>query len=332
MKKLLSIMLIISLCMVMLTGCGAKEEEKKRETIVIYSAANTKRLENMQTVLSEKFPDYDFVVEYLGTSKLAAKLMAEGTDTDIDIIHDLSYTNMNKLSEVGYLADLSWVDYSIYYPECNPASKDYVIECRVSGAVALNTKLFEEKGLTEPTSWDDLLKPEFKGLVSMSDPKSSSAGYMFVKMLANTWGEDKALEYFGKLMDNIPQLQSGGNGPCNALISEEAAVGLVMTTNAAEAITNGDPLKIMFFEEGAPVAYYGQSMVKGKDERACVKEVFEYLIKDFRIEELKLWPSEPTIINAPVNLENVPEVIPFGDMSNDTLDAKEALLAKWLYS
>ena len=96
MKKLLSIMLIISLCMIMLTGCGAKEEEKKRETIVIYSAANTKRLENMQTVLSEKFPDYDFVVEYLGTSKLAAKLMAEGTDTDIDIIHDLSYTNINK--------------------------------------------------------------------------------------------------------------------------------------------------------------------------------------------------------------------------------------------
>ncbi len=323
-------MLIISLCAVMLSGCGAKKNE--RETIVIYSAANTKRLENMQAMLSEKFPDYDFVVEYLGTSKLAAKLMAEGTDTDIDIIHDLSYTNMNKLSEMGYLADLSWVDYSIFYPECNPASKDYVIEVRTSGAIGLNTKLLEEKGLPEPTSWEDLLKPEYKGLVSMSDPKSSSAGYMFVKLLANTWGEEKCLEYFGKLMENIPQLQSGGNGPCNALISEEAAIGLVMTGNAAEAITNGDPLKIVYFEEGAPVAYYGQTMVKGKDERPCVKEVFEYLIDEFRRDELLKYPGESTIIGAPNNTENYPENVPFGDMSNDTLDAKEALLEKWTFS
>lgn len=330
MKRFLSMLLVLSLCVVMLSACGAKES--KRETIVIYSAANTKRLENMQAMLSEKFPDYDFVIEYLGTSKLAAKLMAEGTDTDIDIIHDLSYTNMNKLSEVGYLADLSWVDYSIYYPECNPESKDYVIECRTSGAIGVNTKVLEERNLPEPTCWDDLLKPEYKGLVSMSDPKSSSAGYMFVKMLANTWGEDKCLEYFGKLMENVPQLQSGGNGPCNAIISEEAAIGLCMTTNISEAMTNGDPLKIIFFEEGAPVAYYGQSIVKGKDERECVKEVFAYLIDEFRRDELLKMPGEPTIIDAPRNTENVPEDIPWGDMSNDTLDAKEALLAKWQYS
>lgn len=330
MKKIASILLIISFCLLMLSGCGAKEAE--RETIVIYSAANTKRLENMQEQLSKKFPDYDFVVEYLGTSKLAAKLMAEGTDSDIDIIHDLSYTNMNKLSEMGYLADTSWVDYSIYYPDGIPASKDYVIECKVCGGIAVNTKVLEENNLPEPTCWEDLLKPEYKGLVSMSDPKSSSAGYMFVKMLANTWGEEKCLDYFDKLMENVPQLQSGGNGPCNALIAEEAAIGLVMIGNAAEAITAGDPLKILFFEEGAPVAYYGQTMVKGKDERPAVKEVYEYLIKEFRIDEMKLFPGEPVIIGAEQNIENYPENVPLGDMSNDTLEAKEALLEKWTHS
>ena len=330
MKKRIIILLIICICLSMFSACSSSG--KGKETIIIYSAANTKRLENMQVTLGEKFPDYEFVVEYLGTSKLAAKLMAEGTDTDIDIIHDLSYTNMNKLSEMGYLSDLSWVDYSIYFDDSNPASKDYVIECKVSGAVAINTKIFKEKGLTEPTCWDDLLKPEFRGLVSMSDPKSSSAGYMFVKMLANTWGEDRCLDYFDKLMDNVPQLQSGGNGPCNALIAEEAAIGLVMTSNAAEAITAGDPLKILFFEEGAPAAYYGQSIVKGKDKRPEVKEVFEYLIKEFRIEEMAKFPGEPVIIGAYQNMENMPEEIPWGDMSNDTLDAKEALLEKWTHS
>ena len=329
MKKILITILAIALAF-SFTACS--NTEKKRETIVIYSAANTQRLENMQTVLSEKFPDYDFVVEYLGTSKLAAKLMAEGTDSDIDIIHDLSYTNMNKLSSMGYLADLSYVDYSKYFPETNPASKDYVIETKVSGCVAVNTKLLDEKGLAEPTSWDDLLKPEYKDLVSMSDPKSSSAGYMFLKMLVNTWGEEKALAYFDQLMENIPQLQSGGNGPANALVSEEAAIALCMTTNISQLITEGEPLKILFFAEGAPTCMYGQSMVKGKDERKAVKEVFDYLIYDFRIAELKLWPGEQTIIGAESNMENVPENIPLGDMSNDTIEAKEALLAKWTHS
>ena len=105
-----------------------------------------------------------------------------------------------------------------------------------------------------------------------------------------------------------------------------------MTSNAAEAITAGDPLKILFFEEGAPAAYYGQSIVKGKDERPIVKEVFEYLIKEFRIEEMTLFPGEPVIKGAYQNMENMPEEIPWGDMSNDTLDAKEALLEKWTHS
>lgn len=330
MKKTLIILLSALMVFTMLAGCTPKEKE--RETIVIYSAANTKRLENMQTMLSEKFPDYDFVVEYLGTSKLAAKLMAEGTDTDIDIIHDLSYTNMNKLSEMGYLTKLDWVDYSRYFEDGNPASKDYVIECKVCGAVAVNTKMLEEKGLPEPTCWDDLLKPEYKGLVSMSDPKSSSAGYMFVKMLANTWGEEKCLEYFDKLMDNIAQLQSGGNGPANALVSEEAAIALVMASNVSEAITAGDPLKLLFFDEGAPVAYYGQTIVKGKDSRPIVKEVFDYLIYDFRIKEMEIYPGEPVIVGVKQNIENYPDDIKLGDMSNDTLEAKEALLAKWTHS
>ncbi|MBR0385810.1 MAG: extracellular solute-binding protein, partial [Erysipelotrichaceae bacterium] len=216
-------------------------------------------------------------------------------------------------------------------PETNPASKDYVIECYVCGCVAINTKMFEEKGLAEPTCWEDLLKPEYKGLVSMSDPKSSSVGYMFLKLLVNAWGEEKAFDYFDKLMENIPQLQSGGNGPENAIIAEEAAIGLCMTYNIALAINAGEPLKILFFDEGAPIAYYGQAMIKGKDERPAVKEVFDYLIYDYRILEIQESPDLPTIIGYEVDVPNVPE-IPFGDMSNDTIDVKEYLLSKWTHS
>ena len=166
MKKLITLVMAAMIVLSTFAGCTTKKE---RETIVIYSAANTKRLENMQQMLSEKFPDYDFVVEYLGTSKLAAKLMAEGTDTDIDIIHDLSYTNMNKLSEMGYLTKLDWVDYSRYFEDGNPASKDYVIECKVCGAVAVNTKMLQETPSNSGTA------PKHDGMLLFNSNNRSSA-------------------------------------------------------------------------------------------------------------------------------------------------------------
>ena len=301
------------------------------DNIVIFSAANTQRLEEMQRMLSEKFPEHTFVVEYLGTSKLAAKLLAEGTDTEVDIIHDLSYTNMFKLQEAGYLADLDWVDYSIYADDVN-LSKNFVIEYRTSGAIVVNTKLLEEYGLPEPTSYEDLLKPEYQGLISMPDPKSSGTGYMFVLQLVNAWGEEKAFDYFGKLDKNIFQYTSGGNGPINALVQEEAAIGFCMTVNAVNQINAGDPLKILFFEEGAPFSMYGQAIPKGKEENPAIKEVFDYMIGDFLVYTFQTHGHENCIKDLVVEQENYPNDIVFGDMSNDTIEEKERLLDMWIWS
>ena len=39
----------------------------------------------------------------------------------------------------------------------------------------------------------------------------------------------------------------------------------------------GVPLKVLFFEEGAPWAVYGMGIVEGKGSRAAVREVFDWL-------------------------------------------------------
>ena len=83
----------------------------------------------------------------------------------------------------------------------------------------------EEKNLAVPTSYADLLKPEYKGLVSMPNPKSSGTGYMFLKSLVNAWGEEEAFAYFDQLAENILQFTSSGSGPVNALVQGEAAIG-----------------------------------------------------------------------------------------------------------
>ena len=66
----------------------------------------------------------------------------------------------------------------------------------------------KEKNLSKPTSYEDLLKPEYKGLISMPNPKASGTGYMFLKSLVNEWGEEKTFSYFDKLTPNVLQYTS----------------------------------------------------------------------------------------------------------------------------
>ena len=323
MKKVLSLVLVVLLLASMFAGCKAK-----KETVTIYSCANDKRIANMTEVLQAKFPQYDIIVEYQGTSKLAAKLLAEGKETDADIIHDMLSLNMDALNNEGILADLSFVDTSAFLDNLN-MSNNYIVECVTSGAVVVNNAVLKAKNLPAPTSYEDLLKPEYKGLISMPDPKASGTGYMFVKCLVNTMGEKEALDYFKKLSENVLQFTSSGNGPINALMQQEVAIGLCMTQNAVTQLDEGADLSILFFEGGAPLSVYSQSIVAGKETNEAVKEVFEYMVDEFKYLEMEKFGGEQIHKDKVYTSKNYPTDIVLADMGVNTLAEKERLLALW---
>lgn len=323
MRKFVKLLLGTVLACVLFTGCG-----KEDDTIVIYSCANDDRIAHMNSTLSEKFPDYNIIVEYQSTSKLTAKLLAEGENTDCDIVHDLSYLNLDALVAENLLADLSEYDRTVYVDGI-ASSVNYLPELRTGGAIIVNTKVLEDKGLTVPTSYEELLKEEYKGLVSMPDPKSSGTGYMFLKALVNAWGEDRAFEYFEKLSENVLQFTSSGNGPVNALVQQEVAIGLGMIPNAAVQKNEGAPLDIYIFEEGAPHTMYGQTIIKGKESDEKVKEVFDYLIAEYNYISVELYAPEKIYKDVDFELDNFPKNVKYADMSGDTTAEKERLLSKW---
>jgi iron(III) transport system substrate-binding protein len=272
MKKTAALLLLMAMALtVVLTGCGSGKEQ-----ILIYTSVEDYVIEDMNVRLSEAFPDYDIIVEYVSTGNHAAKLLSEGKNSECDITYDLEYAYMEQLAQAGVLADLSAYDKSIYL-EDTVVSNNYLVQCRVGGAIILNTEVLKAKGLAEPKSYEDLLKPEYKGLISMANPKSSGTGYMFYKSLVNAWGEKKALEYFDKLTPNVLQYTSSGSGPVNALLQKEVAIGFGMTAQAVQKISEGENLQIIFFEEGSPYSLYGQAILAGKETDPAVVEVFQFL-------------------------------------------------------
>lgn len=323
-KKLIMIFCICGF-IVPLAGCGSQKEK-----ILIYSSGEDYKIEYMQKRLDEEFPEYEIIVEYQSTGNHAAKLLSEGAETECDITHDLEYGYMEKLDELGIFADLSEFDTSIYVDDVIQ-SKNYLPEARVGGAIIVNTDVLKEKGLAKPTCYEDLLKPEYKGLISMPNPKSSGTGYIFLKGLANAWGEDATFKYFDKLTENILQYTSSGSGPVNALIQEEVAIGLGMTSQAVTQINEGASLEILFFEEGSPYTIYGQAIIAGKEQREPVREVFDFMINTLNYECVENFYPEKLYKNIDYVIENYPENITYSDMSNNGIEEKEHLLERWTY-
>lgn len=326
MKKLKLVLLGLVL-LVVLTSCG-----KNGTNIVIYSCTEDYKNEFYLAELQKQFPDYNFTLDYQGSGPAAAKLKAEGLQTQGDILLSWEYTYLDMLTD--YLADVSYFDTSMYLDDMLSPSKRYVPECRNSGAIVVNTELLAEKGLSEPKSYQDLLKPEYEGLLSMPNPKSSGTGYMFLRVLTNAWGDEKTFEYFDGFAKNIVQFTSSGSGPINALVQKEAAIALGMTAQAVTMINEGAPLKILFFEEGAPFSQYCHAMTRkaeGREDYDKLKEVFDYLVKVVTPAcDAKFFP-EQVFVDKVFSLPNYPENIPYGDMSNNSTEEKTRLLEKWMY-
>lgn len=325
--KVLTFALAMSMLLVSLASCGSS-----KKTITVYATSEDFRIENAQKMFTEKFPEYNIVVEYKSTGDLSAKLLAEGKDTDCDIVMELENTYLEKISDS--LATLDKVDFSVYLDELVPESHKYVPFVRTSTCIVVNKAILKEKNLEAPKSYADLLKPEYKGLVSMSNPKSSGTGYIFLLNLVNTMGEDKAFEYFDALAENISGegFTTSGSGPIKALKLGEAGIGLCMTWQAVEEINNGADYDLIFFDEGAPYNTYSSAVIEGKQNDKDIMAVFDYLVSDVTPSDKELFAPEKIYKDKDYKIENFPENIPYADMKGvQDINVKDHLLDTWKY-
>jgi len=324
MKKLICLLLIMCFSFALI-ACGSGENP----VIVIYTSAEEHRIEAMQKDLDATFPNYTIEIEYFSTGDLIAKLRQEGTDTECDIIGEMEYGNLSTITDI--LADLSEYNTDIYTEDMIPEKPYFLPWYRNGGCIAINRTMLSDRDLPVPESYQDLLKPEYKGLVSMPNPRSSGTGYMFLKSLVNAWGEQEAFDYFDKLSENILSFTSSGSGPVNALINDEVAVGFAMTAQAVSEINNGFPLRITFFEEGSPFSLYGIGMIRGKETRREVKEVFDYIVNRWTEMDKVLFCPEKIFSDREFTLPNYPMNITYADMSNNTPEEKVRLLEMWTH-
>ena len=223
MKKGIIVLLLVTFLFAFVAEYGG------HESVVICSSLEQFRNDELQKQLNERFPDQNIVVMYMSTGKAAAKIYAEGSNSEVDIIVGLETGYLNKIK--GSLADVSGLCRVPYLEGVTLADNDnlWVTWERQAGAIVVNRSILDKYGLEAPRTYADLLKPEYEGLIAMPDPKSSGTGYFFYKTWVNTMGEEAALAYVDALYKNLKQFTESGSGPIKMLKQGEVAIGLSLT-------------------------------------------------------------------------------------------------------
>lgn len=141
-----------------------------------------------------------------------------------------------------------------------------------------NTELLAKKKLPVPKVWADLLKPEYKGEIQVSDPRASGTAYTMIATLVQLMGEDKAFEYLLALHKNVSTYPRSGVGPIKAVARGESAVSISFIHDASGEKAQGFPVDAMPPTDGTGAEIGSMSIVKGARNLDNAKKLYEWAL------------------------------------------------------
>ena len=143
---------------------------------------------------------------------------------------------------------------------------------------ATNTNwLKEHPEAKAPTSWDDLLKPEFKGQVLVAHPSTSGTSYTALATILQIRGEEKGWEYIKQYAGQISQYTKSGAAPAKFVGLGEGAVAIVFSHDIVNEIENNEaPLQLTFPAEGTGYEIGGMAIIKNAKHLQAAKLWFDW--------------------------------------------------------
>lgn len=343
-KKLVSVIAMLLCTAFVLAGCGSNKAQNNtsastgKDRVVIYTASEDERIAYIQEELDKQFPDTEIVLQSLGTGQLLSKLQAEGKNGDCDIFYDLEVVNAEIILNASpdLFVDLSDYDFSIYDPSVTGYTDrhhKYAVNGKTAGAFLVNTKMLEEKGLPIPATYDDMLKPEYAGLISMPNPKSSGTGYSYYNGMITILGEEAGMKYFEDLNPNIKEYTTSGSAPAKAAVRGDVAIAYGLLWQCVNYDNENEGMTVVVPEQGLAFNLFTMGMISGHETKGSVKEVFTYLYNELNKPQCAKFNPDKIYVDMPAaEIQNYPadyKEIPMAGLFD--FEYKQELLDKWKF-
>jgi len=269
MKKVFTFIPIIFILFLVACGSNDTSGDGSYDKLTMYTPMPE---ENAEAYIKKFEEDTGIEVNYtrLSTGEILSKLKAEEGRSDASIwfagpsdsfieadkngfleeYDPDNLDNLDKIDENAMVEDANWLP--IY-----------------QGPVAFvsNEEWLEENDVEAPTSWEDLIKPEFENNIMLAHPGASGTGYQFVSTLVQIMGDEEAFDYLKKFNKNVKQWTKGGSANAQFIGIGEVGTGLAFAQDLLPLKEEGYPLKITYPEDGVSVAVEGAAKIKGGPEK-----------------------------------------------------------------
>jgi len=194
-----------------------------------------------------------------------------------------------------------------------------------------NMNRLKELGLDPPTSWADLIKPEYKGNIQVANPGTSGTSYNVLATMVQLMGEEKAFEYMKGLHQNIFQYTKSGSKPLRNTAIGEIPIGIGYAGIGLRLVDEGYPVRITFPSEGTGYEIAAISLIKGGPQTELAKKLYDWALSEEAAKLYANWFVSPT--RSGVKLKE--GVIAISDVNTIAFDDvwagknKARLVEKW---
>jgi len=143
----------------------------------------------------------------------------------------------------------------------------------------VNTEELARLNLEAPKCWDDLLKPEYKGLIWLSNPNTAGTAKLVINTMVQMKGHDEAMKYFVELDKNIAQYTKSGSGPSKKVGVGECVIGIGFLHDGVYQILQGyDNIDLLIPEDGTSYEIGSTAIFEGCEHENAAKLWIEYAL------------------------------------------------------
>ncbi len=288
MKKLVSLLLALALLVSMSSVAFAAKEDFDPELVAAAQAEGELTVygsceEPYLAAAAKNFEkEFGIKVSYLrlSTGEVQAKITEEKGNPSADVWFGGTNEPYNESAKLGLLMAYEAKNAKNL---ASPMYRDadgywYGIYKGILGFM-VNTEELKRLNLEAPKGWDDLLKPEYKDKIWLSNPNTAGTAKLVINTLVQLKGHDEAMKYFVELDKNIAQYTKSGSGPSKKVGIGECVIAIGFLHDGITQILDGyDNIALIIPEEGTSFEIGSTAIFEGCAHENAAKLWIEYAL------------------------------------------------------
>lgn len=242
--------------------------------LVLYTASNSEIEKDVVSAFQAAHPEIKVSSINMSTGPITEKTIAEMGNPQADVIWMVNNFALEQLKEAGalqpYMPKDSVVDAAFMDPDGFWLGHNGTIM-----AMAVNKRLLSEKGLPMPADWVDLIKPVYKGQITVAAPTKSGTGFTIFSNMEDMFGDN----FVDNLHQNIFQYNSSGSAAARQVGGGETVIGLSYDTAIMQQVS-ANPDVEMVIGRLSPNIIEGGGLIAGAPHEAEGKVFLDWLFSD----------------------------------------------------